>query len=206
MEHVNRAPVANDDTYNTSENTSLTIYAPGVLENDVDLEGESLSVELVSEPKYGSLNLNPDGSFFYQPNMGFHGLDYFAYAATDGLLLSNAATVFINVNTDKDPPVAFDDNYITIKNTTLAVDIPGVLKNDYDPSGGILSTRLESEPLHGSLQLQPLGDFTYQPETNFIGEVTFTYTAESWQLFSNIATVTIAIVEKRELYLPMLIR
>ena len=37
---VNQAPVANNDTYSTAENTTLTVAAPGVLANDKDPDGD----------------------------------------------------------------------------------------------------------------------------------------------------------------------
>ncbi len=46
---------------------------------------------------YGSLTLNPDGSFTYTPISGFAGTDSFSYKANDGFLNSNVATVSITV-------------------------------------------------------------------------------------------------------------
>src|SRR5439155_25225100 len=43
---VNRAPVAVNDNYNTPVNTPLTVAAPGVLTNDTDADGDSLTAIL----------------------------------------------------------------------------------------------------------------------------------------------------------------
>jgi VCBS repeat-containing protein len=68
----------------------------GVLANDVDSDGNSLTATLVSGPKNGRISLNADGSFTYTPNRKFTGTDSFTYKASDGSS-SDAATVTINV-------------------------------------------------------------------------------------------------------------
>src|SRR5439155_1365174 len=55
---VNDAPVAADDSYNTPEDTTLTVSAPGMLANDSDVDGDPLTAVLVSGPAHGSLSLN----------------------------------------------------------------------------------------------------------------------------------------------------
>ena len=44
INHVNHAPVANDDSYATAFNTPLNVAAPGVLVNDTDADGDSLTL------------------------------------------------------------------------------------------------------------------------------------------------------------------
>ncbi len=95
---VNDAPVARQDNYATPFNTVLNIPARGVLNNDVDVDGDLLAASLVSAPTSGSLTLNSDGSFSYQPAPGFNGLDSFVYRATDGTGASSSATVQITVS------------------------------------------------------------------------------------------------------------
>lgn len=203
VNNVNDSPLANNDAYSTPKNTVLSVVSPGVLLNDSDQDDDPLVAVLESLPSSGSLNLNPNGSFEYLPEKDFCGLVYFDYRASDGLVLSDIATASIMVG----PPVAVDDYYKTPKNTVLTIGWPGVLRNDRNPDGGVLSANLESEPSKGSLSLNPGGDFTYMPKKDYIGLVTFTYKAQSGELVSNIATVTIAVGKAgNEIYLPMLIR
>jgi lysophospholipase L1-like esterase len=93
----NTAPVAAGNTYTTPEGTTLNVSAPGVLNNDSDIDGTPISAVLVTGPASGTLTLNPDGSFSYAPNSGFSGSDSFTYRASDGVLTSNLATVNITV-------------------------------------------------------------------------------------------------------------
>jgi hypothetical protein len=90
-------PTARDDNYNTVPNSPLNIDAPGVLINDINPGGGGLSAVIENGPSIGSLALNPDGSFEYQPKTGYFGVVKFSYRATDGLLYSNIGTVTINV-------------------------------------------------------------------------------------------------------------
>jgi len=58
----------------------LEIPAPGVLENDFDPDlSDVQSVEVKDAPLHGELVLNEDGSFTYEPDGGFYGVDTFTY-------------------------------------------------------------------------------------------------------------------------------
>src|SRR5439155_5426721 len=102
---VNDAPAAASDGYNTAEDTPLSISAPGVLGNDGDVEGDSLSAVLVSGPAHGTLTLHADGSFAYTPNANYNGSDSFTYKANDGSLDSNVATVTLTLTPVNDAPL-----------------------------------------------------------------------------------------------------
>jgi VCBS repeat-containing protein len=86
-----------DDTYSVNANTALNQAAPGLLSNDTDSEGATLTAQLVSAPSHGSLTLNADGSFVYTPVANYVGSDSFTYMANDGTTNSNVATVSITV-------------------------------------------------------------------------------------------------------------
>ena len=102
---VNDAPVAINDTYTTSENTTLTVAVPGVLTNDTDIENNALNVLLVSPPAHGALSLNVNGSFTYTPTASFNGTDSFTYRASDGQTTSTIATATITVVHVNVPPI-----------------------------------------------------------------------------------------------------
>jgi hypothetical protein len=90
--------VAVNDTYNIDENNTLTVPAPGVLSNDYDLSGKTLSAVLDKSTSHGTLSFQSDGAFTYTPTANFVGADTFTYYATDGTNNSNVATVTIDVN------------------------------------------------------------------------------------------------------------
>ncbi|NEU06702.1 hypothetical protein GZH53_00095, partial [Flavihumibacter sp. R14] len=76
---VNDAPVALNDAYTTTEETPITIAAPGILVNDSDIDGDPLTAIKVTDPANGTVVLNADGSFTYTPNANFNGTDSFTY-------------------------------------------------------------------------------------------------------------------------------
>jgi parallel beta-helix repeat protein len=92
-----QAPTANAHTYTAHENRTMSVSCPGVLANDTDPNGLSLSANLVSGPTHGVLTLNSSGSFVYTPGSGYVGTDSFTYIATDGSASSAAAAVMIKV-------------------------------------------------------------------------------------------------------------
>ncbi len=185
----NARPNASGESYNTDQDVQLDVPAPGVLSNDTDANGDSLMAVQDAGPANGSLTLNLDGSFSYLPNNGFFGDDSFQYHASDGLENSNIVTVNIHVN---GAPVAFDDNYSTNKNIPLNVSAPGVLGNDSDE--GAITAMLDSGVSNGTLSFSSDGSFTYTPNLGFSGNDSFTYHANDGSLDSNIATVTISVI------------
>jgi VCBS repeat-containing protein len=190
---TNRVPAAAADAYGTAEDTPLTVATPGVLGNDTDPDGDSLSAALVSGPAHGSLDLNANGGFTYTPDADFNGTDTFTYQASDGTAQSNPATVTITVIPVNDPPAATDDASTTAEDTPLTVAAPGVLANDSDPDNNPLSAVLVSGPSHGTLTLNPDGSFTYTPATNHTGSDSFTYQASDGNLASELATVILTV-------------
>jgi hypothetical protein len=93
---VNDAPVAVDDSYTTGQGTTLNVPAPGVLANDTDVDGPVFQAVLVTQPASGTLTLNVDGSFTYEP--GAAGTFTFTYRVRDSFVLSNIATVTLTVS------------------------------------------------------------------------------------------------------------
>lgn len=91
--------VAGDDSYSTNQDTPLTVAARGVMENDHEemIEESDLSAVKVSDPAHGAVTLNTDGSFTYTPAAGYVGSDSFTYMTTNDLIVSNIATVTIDV-------------------------------------------------------------------------------------------------------------
>ena len=108
---VNAAPVAVADSYVVDEDATLTVAADGVLANDTDREGDSLSAMLVDDVTNGTLSFLADGSFTYTPDADFSGADSFTYKANDGTDDGNTVTVDITVNPINDVPLALDDSF-----------------------------------------------------------------------------------------------
>jgi large repetitive protein len=81
---VNQPPVAVADEYSTQFGQVLEVPAPGVLANDTDPEGGSLTAQLVDSPAQGLVTLNSNGSFTYFPGGVSGTVDTFTYDVSDG--------------------------------------------------------------------------------------------------------------------------
>jgi predicted extracellular nuclease len=209
---VNDAPVAEDDQYVTDEDVMLTVPAPGVLDNDFDVEGEEMTIIPVADVSNGTLNWTLNGGFTYTPDAKFNGTDTFSYKLFDGDAYSNIATVTITVTPVNDWPIANDDFYEVVTGTDLVKDAAeGILANDVllDPDEEVSIQILEG-PQHGTLSMNDDGSFTYTPNAGFMGTDTFRYLVLSVRTinaeWSDDATVTITVEPLMRLFLPLILR
>jgi len=186
----NSAPVAAGNEYAATEDVALVIAGPGVLGNDSDPEGATLSALLVSGPANGSLALNKDGSFTYTPDANFFGDDSFTYKANDGALDSNVATVTLHVAPVNDAPVAQPDQFTTDEDQPVSGN---VLANDSDVDSAKLSAALVAGPANGDLAFNSDGSFTYTPKADFNGDDSFTYQASDGTDKSDVVKVSLTI-------------
>ena len=89
----NEAPVCRDVKLETYKN----IANSGALAAS-DPENDTLTYQIVKQPKRGTLELSPDGTFTYTPAQNKVGKDIFTYTATDSAgNVSNTATVTVKI-------------------------------------------------------------------------------------------------------------
>ncbi|GAA0627724.1 hypothetical protein GCM10009422_25930 [Brevundimonas kwangchunensis] len=174
---ANVAPVARADAYSMERGAVLTVDAAnGVLANDNDPEGGTLTASLFGQPRNGTVTMNPDGSFVYTPNPLFHGTDSFIYLVTDSSGEISSQVVTLTVANNNTPPVAVGESYEVDRNTVLTVTAEdGILANDHDPDGDTLQILMAGPPLHGSITINQDGSFTYTPHLNYSGPDSFSY-------------------------------
>jgi uncharacterized delta-60 repeat protein len=201
IEMTNAAPVALNDTYQVSEDEQLVVNASaGVLANDTDPDGDSISVvtDLLSTVQNGQLIVSADGSFQYVPRQDFFGTDSFSYQIKDPAGLVSAATVVLNVLPQNDPPVVQAANFSVNSNAVLAVPAPGLLANAFDIDDETLTLAAQPviAPTKGSLSLAADGSFSYSPNSQASGSDSFTIKVlDSSGAFST-GTVVITIIQQ----------
>ena len=189
----NTPPTAVNDSYNTSQNTTLIVNGsplPSILANDSDADGDTiqLSSTLISNVTNGSLTIDVNGFFTYIPNTNFSGTDSFVYQITDGQGGSAQATVTISVNSVNQAPVAVDDVASVDEDTTVSID---VLNNDSDGDGDTL-TITSWQASNGTATLNT-NKLDYTPNSNFNGADTLTYTIDDGNSHTSSAKVIITI-------------
>ena len=99
---VNDAPTAVADSFTGLKDRTLNVAAPGVLGNDSDIDGDTVSTIKTSSPSHGAVTLAGDGSFSYTPDAGYAGTDAFSYRATDGT--ANSPQRLVNLTIVAVPP------------------------------------------------------------------------------------------------------
>jgi hypothetical protein len=191
----NQAPVAAADTFSIGHNQSLSVPAPGVLSNDTDADGNLLTTVLMTGVSSGTLTLNNNGSFVFQPASGFSGTASFTYAASDGQRTSAVVTVTIQVAAApvNRVPNAVADAYAVAHNQILQVAAAGVLGNDSDADGDVLQAMLVASVTRGMLALNANGSFSYTPNSGYSGSDSFSYVASDGKSTSAVATVTLSV-------------
>ncbi|MBU2962288.1 tandem-95 repeat protein [Citreicella sp. C3M06] len=157
----NTAPIAEDDFYTTDVDTPQTINP---LVNDIDGDGDPLTVGSIGTPENGTLVDNGDGTFTYTPDTGFEGDDTIPYTVSDGNGGSDDSVITISVGGDdtgpggNSAPTAVDDLYATTLYATQTVD---PTENDTDPEGDPLTVTAVGEADFGTVTLNEDGTVSY---------------------------------------------
>jgi hypothetical protein len=179
-------PVALDDA--RAATGALTLDP---LVNDLDVDGDALSVTWVGAPNHGDATLDEDGRVTYTPSPGFSGFDDLEYAVTDGDGGAATARIVVWVRAAaNDEPVAEDDAFSVGDDAPSALD---VLANDDDADG--LAIVDVQEPSRGAVTFGD-GVLDYAPEAGFCGEVVFTYTVSDPGGAEAAATVTLNVGDR----------
>src|SRR5882724_8759632 len=146
---VNNPPVANDDAFLATEDTMLTVGAPGVLANDTDIENDPLTATKLAGPAHGTLALNSDGSFTYKADANYSGGDSFTYTVNDGHGGTDTATVNLTVIAVADAPAVAVAPATGNEDTAIALSVgPALVDTDGSES---LTTKISAIPVGATL-------------------------------------------------------
>ena len=187
---VNHAPVATDDAYSTNEDTTLTVAAPGVLANDTDIDGNTLTAIVVAA---SNARFDADRERQRQLHAG-RQLQRTGQLHLQGQRRrarnSNVATVTITVDAVNDAPVAANGTLTTLEDTPATGTL---VASDVD--GDALTYVIVTSGGKGTATITnaATGAFTYTPNPNANGTDTITFKAHDASLDSNTATVSITI-------------
>jgi hypothetical protein len=125
--------------------------------------GDLLTYSLASRPS--GMTIDPTtGLLQWTPTSLQLGPHAVTVAVADPLGFSDAQSFEVFVDRNR-PPVAVDDGgYRVERGDTLVVPADGVLANDTDPNGDLLSAQLKTGPARGTLTLDADGGFAYTPD------------------------------------------
>jgi VCBS repeat-containing protein len=188
--------IGGGDRYSLALKSDGTVVAWGRNDNgQIDIPTGLSGVTAISAGRWHSLALKNDGTVVAWGfnNMGqtsvpagLSGVTAIAGGDTHSLALLQVASV-------NHYPSALDDSYSTYQNIVLSIVAPGVLANDTDEDGDLLSAVLVNGPAYGTLTLNVDGSFIYTPAANYAGTDSFAYKVKDGEVVSHTATVSIAV-------------
>ena len=168
----NLPPVATPKIITTKVNTPIMGDLLDVVSDPNDADTD-LTFSLGSQAANGVATVNADGTYQYQPNANYTGVDYFTYIVCDDDIVPLCDTSYVQINIE---PAEIEfivqpDVATTPKNEPVLID---VLNNDL---GCDLQIVAWTQGSHGSVDI--VGDkLYYVPNPDYVGEDYFTYTAK----------------------------
>src|SRR5207247_9159815 len=178
----NNVPVAVNDIANTLEDAAVSI---AVLANDSDPDGDALTITGAT-PTNGTVSI-VGTNLVFTPATNFTGTAFIDYTISDGFGGSAGALVTVSVTAVNDAPIAFSQSLTNAEDTPLPILLTGA-----DVDGPVTNFTVLTQPASGSLS-GSAPNLIYNPATNFVGVVSFTFDVNDGSLTSAVATVTITI-------------
>ena len=202
----NTGTVSNAAVLTTDEDVSLEIPASELVNNDIDIDGDSLTISSVDKiiNGGGTPSISTDFNIVtFSPDAQFNGDATFSYIVSDGNGVDNTI-VTVSVTSVPDRPTAGDDSFATSENTMIAIPITAILLNDDDNDDDTLSVTTfdvtssnggtivrnqqgtTSDPSDDTLDYTPANGFLSSPDD------TFDYTVSDGAL-TDIGTISVTV-------------
>jgi len=179
-------------------------YVPWIAGHLLRPQMLSATVGYAVDWEFSDLNMvfkTMDGGLSWSPVASVGGVEWvdgmhFINQNVGWVVGENELIVKIDLNPGlaNQKPVVVGDAYSTNQNTPLNVAAPGVLGNDSDVDGDVLSAAVVTVPANGTLVLNADGSFSYTPNAGFSGADAFTYAASDGNGGSAITSVNITVV------------
>ena len=170
---VNDAPSVVGEYVSGREDTVLRIALKDLLANDIDVDGDMLSITAITEVSSGSAEIDGDDLLF-TPAPDWNGEAILRYAVSDGRGGQSIATLRIDVAAVNDAPDLQDDVLQTDEDQALHLNVADLLANDSDREGDTLAVIGVEAVSGGTVSLS--GDtITFTPDADFNGIARFKY-------------------------------
>ena len=200
---VEDPPAAHDETVLILENTSWDDALPGDDGDPMPNEVQQILFTITAGPSHGEITSfdSSTGAIVYTPDANYNGSDAITFTVKEVAsgLVTDPATVTINITAVNVEPIAADQEVTTAEDTALTVS----LGSDGDPEvEQTLTLNVVTAPAHGKLSGfdTKTGNVIYTPDADFNGTDSFTYTLSDDDtaglpegLYSPQATVTVQV-------------
>lgn len=153
-----------------------------------DPDNLPLTFEVVNQPSNGTVLIS-DSELLYTPDVNFSGQAVISIKAFNGTKYSPSVNVVIDVVSHN--PIASTLHVSVVKNGTISIDLSGT-----DPENDSLTYSVDTPSVNGTLFQNDTNTQTYVPNTDFVGEDSFTFKAFDGVYYSDPATVYITVTEE----------
>lgn len=153
-----------------------------------DPDNLPLTFEVVNQPSNGTVLIS-DSELLYTPDVNFSGQAVIGIKAFNGTKYSPPVNVVIDVVSHN--PIASTLHVSVVKNGTISIDLSGT-----DPENDSLTYSVDTPSVNGTLFQNDTNTQTYVPNTDFVGEDSFTFKAFDGVYYSDPATVHITVTEE----------
>jgi len=165
------------------EDNPIVIGADRLIANDIEHDGDPLTVIAVGNSHGGRATLLANATVLFTPNANFNGEAWFDYQVDDGqggTAWARATIVYQPVN---DRPNAANDSYDSpglgyLRGPEdIAIEIPilDLLKNDSDVEGFAVKFESAGNAVHGDITLTDRGTIIFTPDQDYWGDASFSY-------------------------------
>ncbi len=163
ISNVNDKPIITSNSFDLLEDV---VFSSQITSTDV--ENDSVTYSVASQPSSGGLQLNANGDFTFTPELNNFGIVTFQVLANDGTEDSDLTLISLNISAVNDVVEITDQSFQLNEDTSLSSQL--VFADVDGPSATVL---LVQDASSGQLLLETTGSFTYTPDSNFNGVDTF---------------------------------
>ncbi|HMO69623.1 MAG TPA: Ig-like domain-containing protein, partial [Novosphingobium sp.] len=196
---VNGAPVAMPDTgFFTDEGRAFTLTAAALLANDLDIDGDALSLVSVQSSADLFVAINASGGVTVTPRDNFFGQASFGYTIADPSGATASSAVTVTVHPVNDAPIAVDDRFETTQSgdpiredNPIIISRAQLIANDIDFDGDPLTLTGVRNAFGGKATLLDNQTVLFEPNADFFGEARFEYRIDDGQGGIDWGTATI---------------
>ena len=187
---VNDPPEAQDDRITLTqggepilEDNPNVIAPEQLLGNDIERDGDPLTIIAVRQGEGGRARLLDNGTILFEPFANFNGDAWFEYRIDDGQGGTDWARATLAYQAVNDRPEARDDSYTDdelpvlrgFEDVPLEFSILELLKNDFDVEGFAVRFESAGNAVNGDIEITDRGTIIFTPDADFWGEATFSY-------------------------------
>ena len=199
IDPVNNAPEPHDDMIETAEDNPILISADDLLANDIERDGDTLTIISVGSATGGRVSLENNDTILFTPDADFFGNAGFSYTVDDGQGGFATARVAVNVTATNDAPHARADSYRQDgleylrgpEDNAIEISIADLLANDRDVEGDAIKIETFSAPLNGDIEVTDRGTVIFTPDEDYWGSASFNYVISDEEGLTDGATVTL---------------